>query len=114
MTVKAQRGRRRYIAFDVSPGMTVEIFVARMPKHRFRVIQCAGGMAIIRCSGDDIEGCIGCVTAADPGAVSRRTSGTLRSLRDRYSVLRENAPPRPPRKGVKPAALREATSSIKK
>ena len=24
MTVKAQRGRRRYIAFDVSPGTTAE------------------------------------------------------------------------------------------
>ena len=110
MTVKAKRGRRRYIAFDVPPDSTVESLVSRLPKHRFRVIQCAGGMAILRCDGDDVEDCISCMTASVPGSVSRRTSGTLRSLRDRYKVLRENAPPRPPRKGTPPASMRSASS----
>ena len=111
MTVKAIRGRRRYVAFDVSPGMTFETLASRVPR-RYRVIQCAGGMAIVRC-GDDVEDCVESVRHADPGAVSRRTSGTLRTLRDRYSVLRENAPPKPPRKGTKPPAKKSPSDSIK-
>lgn len=110
MTVKANRGRRRYIAFDVSPGTTAEGLAASLPK-RYKVIQCAGGMAIVRCV-EDVEGCIASVRRADPGSVSRRTSGTLRTLRDRYSVLRENAPPRPPRKGVKPVSPPPAYQSL--
>jgi len=105
MTVKARRGRRRYVAFDVSEGTTPETLSRALPK-RFKVIQCAGGMAIVRCS-DDVGECIEAVLAADPGAASRRTSGTLRTLRDRYKVLRENAPPKPPRKGTKPPVPKE-------
>ncbi len=111
MTVKAERGRRRYIAFDVSPGITSESLSRGLPRNRFRVIQCAGGMAIVRCPDGETEECIAAVRNADPGSVSRRTSGTLRTLRDRYSVLRENAPPRPPRKGTKPPEPRKDVSS---
>ena len=111
MTVKAQRGRRRYIAFDVSPGTTAESLARGLPRGRFKVIQCAGGMAIVRCPDGETEACIAAVRTADPGSVSRRTSGTLRTLRDRYSVLRENAPPRPPRKGTKPPQIRQEGTS---
>ena len=110
MTVKAKRGRRRYIAFDVSPGMTPEKLARGLPKNRFKVIQCAEGMAIVRCPDGETNGCIEAVLAADPGAQSRRVSGTLRTLRDRYKVLRENAPPRPPRKGTKPPEMRSGGS----
>ncbi len=109
MTVKARRGRRRYVAFDVSPGTTAETLSKALPK-RFKVMQCAGGMAIVRCS-DDVEECISAVLGADPGAASRRTSGTIRTLRDRYRILRENAPPKPPRKGTKPASMRHPSDS---
>jgi len=106
MTVKAKRGRRRYIAFDVSPGLTASELTGRLSKNRFKVIQCAGGMAIVRCPDGETERCIEAVVSADPNAVSRRVSGTLRTLRDRYRILRENAPPRPPRKGTKPPEMR--------
>lgn len=95
MTVKAKRGRRRYIAFDVPEGLGAEELSRRLPRGRFKVIQCAGGMAAVRCGPADAAQCIEAVTVAVPGAVPRRTSGTLRTLRDRYTVLRENRPPRP-------------------
>ncbi|KUE74023.1 hypothetical protein AUQ37_06970 [Candidatus Methanomethylophilus sp. 1R26] len=97
MTVKSKRGRRRYIAFRVSPGLAMPELSQRMPRQ-FRVIQCAGGMAIVRCSPETADGCAAAVRRADPSSEAVRTSGTLRTLRSRYRVLRENAPPRPSRK----------------
>ncbi len=97
MTVKSKRGRRRYIAFKVSPGLTAPELSQKVPRQ-FRVIQCAGGMAIVRCSPETADGCKAAVRRADPSSEPVRTSGTLRTLRARYRILRENAPPRPPRK----------------
>ncbi|AGI47340.1 hypothetical protein TALC_00331 [Thermoplasmatales archaeon BRNA1] len=109
MTVKSERGRRRYCAFRTDPSTTRETLIPRLPKdHRFKVIQCAGGMAAIRCSPEDVEECAAAMKRADPSSEMVRVSGTIRTLRDRYSVLRANAPPRPPRKGTPPVAVREA------
>lgn len=101
MTVKSKRGRRRYVAFRVSPQLTASSLAAGLPRQ-FRVIQCAEGMAVVRCEPDTREGCIAAVLRADPGAEAVRTSGTLRTLRERYSVLKRNAPPKPARKGTGP------------
>ena len=104
MTVKSKRGRRRYIAFVTSPGMTKQKMVENIPGGKtFNIIQCAEGMAIVRCSRTNIEQCEKAVRSCDPTAYAVRTSGTLRTLRDGYSVLKRNAPPKPPRKGVPPA-----------
>lgn len=51
MTVKSERGRRRYIAFKVSPSLTRRALIESIPGGKtFNVIQCARGMAIVRCS----------------------------------------------------------------
>lgn len=103
MTVKSKRGRRRYIAFRTSPGMTRGRMISSIPGGRtFNVIQCAEGMAIVRCSPDNVDECEAAVREADPSAEALCMSGTLRALRGRYPALRRNAPPRPPRKGVPP------------
>lgn len=97
MTVKQKRGRRRYIAFDVPVGLTAPAMAQGLPRG-FRVIQCSGGMAVIRCAPGETEECIVAVTERFSGSAPRRTSGTLRALRSRYSVLREGKPAKPHRR----------------
>ena len=101
MTVKSERGRRRYIAFRVSGTLTREDLIHGLPGgRRFNVIQCAEGWAIVRCSPADIEECKQAVGTACPGAETVTLSGTLRTLRDRYPVLKRNAPPKPSKKAA--------------
>lgn len=96
MTVKSIRGRRRYLAFFTSPGMTREKMVKSIPGgKKFNVIQCAEGMAIVRCAPSEFGECCGAVKTADACAEFATMSGTLRTLRDRYPVLKRNAPPKP-------------------
>ncbi len=96
MTVKSKRGRRRYVVFSVSPGLTREALIHGIPGgRRFNVIQCAEGMAIVRCAPDEVEECTAAVRRAEAGAETVCVSGTLRTLRDRYPVLKRNAPPKP-------------------
>ncbi len=107
MTVKSIRGRRRYIAFVTAPGMTKPDMVAAIPGGKtYNVIQCAEGMAIVRCGPADIERCVRAVKVCDPTAYPVKTSGTLRTLRDCYPVLKKNAPPKPPRGGCAPPKRR--------
>ena len=101
MTVKSERGRRRYVAFRVSGTLTREDLIHRIPGgRRFNVIQCAEGWAIVRCSPAEIEECKTAVAAVCPEAETVTVSGTLRTLRDRYPVLKRNAPPKPSKKTV--------------
>ena len=97
MTVKAQRGRRRYIAFMTAPTLTRSGLIAGLAPwgRTYNVIQCAGGMAVVRCSPAQRESCIAAVREADASCRPVAASGTLRTLRDRYKVLRDNIPPRP-------------------
>lgn len=99
MTVKSQRGRRRYVAFTTSPGLVKGGLIAGMARfgRTYNIIQCSGGMAIVRCAPDTVDACIAAVREGDPAAEPVLTSGTLRTLRDRYPALRANAPPKPPR-----------------
>jgi len=99
MTVKSQRGRRRYVAFTTSPGLSKNGLIAGMARfgRTYNIIQCGDGMAIVRCAPDTIYACIAAVREGDPQATAVLTSGTLRTLRDRYPVLRANTPPKPPR-----------------
>ncbi len=99
MTVKSERGRRRYVVFRVSADLTRETLIRGIPGgKRFNVIQCAEGWAVVRCAPSEIEECEGAVRAVFPGAETVTVSGTLRTLRDRYAVLKRNAPAKPVRK----------------
>ena len=97
MTVKSKRGRRRYIAFTVSPSLRrsalIEALTERMGADAPRVIQCSEGWCIIRCPPNMCARSISMMSEIDPQAVSLRTSGTLISLRQRYPELMRLRPP---------------------
>ncbi len=96
MTVKSERGRRRYIAFATNPELTKESVVHNISGgKRFNVIQCAEGMAIVRCAPTEIDKCIATIDRIDPTSEALLVSGTLRTLRDKYPVLKRTAPPKP-------------------
>jgi RNase P/RNase MRP subunit POP5 len=94
MTVKEKRGRRRYIAFTVRSDLTKEglISLLRSVRSPLYIIQCSGGWAIVRCAPEDVDGTIAIMREAEPSSVSLRTSGTLRTLRERYPKLNELRP----------------------
>ncbi|MGN1044608.1 MAG: hypothetical protein ACI4Q9_01460 [Candidatus Methanomethylophilaceae archaeon] len=97
MTVKSKRGRRRYIAFTVSPSLRrselIGALTERMGADAPRVIQCSEGWCIIRCPPEQCASAIGTISEIDPGSVSLRTSGTLITLRRRYPELMRLRPP---------------------
>lgn len=96
MTVKSKRGRRRYVVFTVPSELTREACIRAIPGGKtFSVIQCAEGMAIVRCSPDNIEECGEAMRKVTADAEIVTVSGTLKTLRDRYPVLKRNAPPKP-------------------
>ncbi|MGE0014755.1 MAG: hypothetical protein AB7S83_01010 [Candidatus Methanomethylophilaceae archaeon] len=95
MTVKSKRGRRRYIVFRI--GADVDRFSLAQatfrPGHHVKVISCDEGMAVVRCSPADTGWVSDAVVSSFPGSEPLRTSGTLKSLRDRYGSLKKQ--PRP-------------------
>ena len=97
MVVKSKRGRRRYIAFTVSSGLTKESLAGKLSAFGGdsapKVIQCAEGWCIVRCSPNDRDRAVELMSAADPESRSLRTSGTLITLRRRYPRLMETRPP---------------------
>jgi len=97
MVVKEKRGRRRYIAFRVSPELTKDTMISRLRKagdESVYVVQCSEGWMIVRCSPSDAEGTVRIVKYADPSSGSLRTSGTLASLRNEYPELKRLRPVR--------------------
>lgn len=93
MVVKDRRGRRRYIVFRVSPELDRETLIKRTRRIREPdrvpyIIQCSDGLAVIRCSPDRRDDMIEVMSDLDPGCTSLATSGTLKTLRDRYPGLR--------------------------
>jgi RNase P/RNase MRP subunit POP5 len=97
MAVKEKRGRRRYIAFTVSPHLTKESLITvfrRISDGQPYVIQCAEGWAVLRCSPDETDATISKMKDADPISVSLRTSGTLSKLREIYPELNRLRPPK--------------------
>lgn len=104
MTVKAIRGRRRYLVFTVMPQLDRETLVHNIPGgKRFNVIQCAEGKAIVRCSPQEIQECSDAVRKVDGTAELVTLSGTLKTLRDKDPVLKRNAPPKPSRRKTPPS-----------
>ena len=98
MVVKSERGRRRYIAFTVDEGLTRSTLIpklqALMGNDAPYVVQCSEGWAVIRTSPDGIDAAVSVMSKASPGSASLSTSGTLRTLRQRYPRLQEARPPR--------------------
>ena len=93
MVVKDSRGRRRYVAFSL--GRTIpKSDLERMLSggYGIRVIQCAGGWCIVRCTPDMIERTKELMSKAIPGSESKSTSGNLLTLRRKYPVLWETRP----------------------
>ncbi len=97
MVVKAVRGRRRYIAFTVNPELTRDTLIPKLRALKGDdapyVVQCAEGWAVLRSSPEKKENDIAVMKSADESSVPVRTSGTLRTLRDRYDILKKTRLP---------------------
>ena len=93
MVVKSVRGRRRYVAFTVDKELTRSTLIPKLQalfgENAPYVVQCSEGWAVI-----GIDDAVAMMSKALPGCRSLSTSGTLRTLRQRYPRLQETRPPR--------------------
>ncbi len=103
--VKADRGRRRYVAVETLDGLpasqedyvqSIMLEAGRRGLRTTKLIQSTGPRGIVRCNEPELERLIDLVngTAARPAVRSfhtLRTSGTLRTLRERYFPELEGA-----------------------
>ena len=93
MVVKSERGRRRYIAFRTDESLTREALISKLRSLLHDdapyVVQCSGGWCILRTDPAGCEVTIDLMGETYPGTVSLSTSGTLRTLRDRYPPLKQ-------------------------
>ena len=96
MTVKSDRGRRRYIAFKTGEAIEKDELVSRLKSRTVRpyVIQCSDGWAIVRTEPSECESAMSAVADACPGSEPLSTSGTLRTLRGKYPELQRLRPPK--------------------
>ena len=67
-----------------------------------KVITVQNGMAVVRTSPAKTDAVVKTVTEKIPDSVPLRTSGTLKSLRDRYAGLRKEPKPRTRRQNCRP------------
>ncbi|MFA6711005.1 MAG: hypothetical protein WCQ23_02370 [Candidatus Methanomethylophilaceae archaeon] len=96
MTVKSERGRRRYILFKLTSDISREDLIRMANRSCGKenapyVVQSTKGMCIVRCSPAEIEHTVGVISEVDPGCTSVTTSGTLRTIRSRYPEMRVKA-----------------------
>jgi RNase P/RNase MRP subunit POP5 len=92
MVVKEKRGRRRYIAFRSELGREQMLSALRSKADSIgvrtpKLIQFEGGMGIVRCSPEEKDAIIDLLGSVE-GTESLLTSGTLRTLRERYGMER--------------------------
>jgi hypothetical protein len=92
MVVKSERGRRRYILFEMASELEREAVIRRVNRisdgEAPYIVQCEKNRMIARCSPDAIERTIEMVLRMDPGSSSIITSGTLKTIRDKYPELK--------------------------
>jgi len=97
MVVKAERGRRRYVLFEIDPEFTKESLIAALrkkyPDNTPFVIQVAEQFAIIRCAPKERDEVIEKMMSVDPKCHSITTSGTLITIRNRFPVLKVSKKP---------------------
>lgn len=87
MVVKSERGRRRYVYLRVPAGTRRDALAEMLSDiASVKVITCSSGDAVVRCAPADRGSVVSKVEAK--GGESVLTSGTLRTLRDRYPALR--------------------------
>ena len=92
MVVKSERGRRRYVVYTVPEGTrwdeVLEALSADPTPSQLKVISCFSGMAVIRTEPSGLDEVRCRMHARWPGSESLITSGTLRTVRDRYPELK--------------------------
>lgn len=87
MVVKSERGRRRYVYLRVPADIRRDGLAELLSDiASVKVITCSSGDAVVRCDPADRESVIAAVESRGGEAVL--TSGTLRTLRDRYPALK--------------------------
>ena len=91
MVVKDKRGRRRYVAFETSESIDAETVsreiissAVRLGVRPPKLIQFEGRRGIVRSSEPEKEATIELLGAAALPIRTLRTSGTLKTLRERY------------------------------
>lgn len=93
MVVKAVRGRRRYVVYTVPDTVgrssvleALEPYKDRMPEHK--VITSFKGKAIVRVRPEHVALATEAMQATWPDSQSLVSSGTLRTVRDKYPELK--------------------------
>jgi hypothetical protein len=89
MTVKAVRGRRRYVVFSVRKGLTKSEMIGKFNAFgdTTYIVQCSSGFAILRCAPKETEDVKERMKKMFPDSEPLLTSGTLRTLRTRIPEL---------------------------
>ena len=96
MVVKSKKGRRRYVVFEVDPAYTRQSFINFL-NHNYTnedipyIVQCGEGLVVLRCTPKNVDQLITFMNSI--GSKSLLTSGTLRKLRAKFSILKETKPP---------------------
>jgi len=95
MVVKEKRGRRRYVAFETPESMDAETVsheiissAVRLGVRPPKLIQFEGRRGIVRSLEPEKEATLELLNAADLPIRTLRTSGTLKTLRERYFAPR--------------------------
>ena len=95
MVVKEKRGRRRYIAFETSESMDAETVsreiissAVRLGARPPKLIQFEGRRGIVRCLEPEMKATLELLNDAELTMKTLRTSGTLKTLRERYFTPR--------------------------
>jgi hypothetical protein len=94
VTIKSERGRRRYIVFKMpvnADRFALNQVLPNLPQ--VKVIHCEDGMAVVRCSPEGRDTIISVIEEKFPGSASLKTSGTLKTLRDQYGPLGKRRKP---------------------
>jgi RNase P/RNase MRP subunit POP5 len=97
MVVKAKRGRRRYIAFETSEAMDAETVsreiissAVKLGVRTPKLIQFEGRRGIVRSLEPEMESTLELINSAALPMRTLRTSGTLKTLRERYFVAEKD------------------------
>jgi RNase P/RNase MRP subunit POP5 len=93
MVVKSKRGRRRYIAFETAEATDAETVsreiissAVRLGVRSPKLIQFEGRRGIVRALEPEKESAVELINAAALPMRTLRTSGTLKTLRERYFI----------------------------
>jgi RNase P/RNase MRP subunit POP5 len=93
MTVKEKRGRRRYVYFESADGkalphedmlQSVINTSAAAGARSIKLIQFDGRRGIVRCALTELDALLGAVNADGRPFHTLCTSGTVRTLREKY------------------------------